>query len=473
MKKINLIHFVGIKGVGMTGLAVMAHDAGIGITGSDVADSFITDEVLSKNSIRVFEGFDKSHIKNIDLVITTGAHGGLNNLEVLEAKKKGIKVITHGEAVGLFMDGRILGRKFFGISVCGTNGKTTTTAMLATILQSANLDPSYLIGTSTVYSLGFASHLGKGDYFVAEADEYATDPILDKTAKFLWQSPKIIVLVSIDFDHPDVYKDLEDVKNAFRKFIKKLPKDGLLVVFGDDHNIKSVIASYSGEIISCGFNKENDYIISDLQTKNGKTSFLLSNKIGFEEKFELGVFGEQNAVDASLAIIAGKEMRVSNKDLQKGIANFKGSKRRSEYVGRLKSGALMFDDYAHNPSKVAATLKAFRSAYPDKKIICIFQPHTYSRTKYLFEQFSTSFKDADIIVLVNIYASLREKPDLSVSSKNLAQTIQSKGKNVIFLPNLSDVVEYVNKNEFGKDCVIITMGAGDVYKISSKLKVKS
>jgi UDP-N-acetylmuramate--alanine ligase len=475
MKKIKNIHFVGIKGVGMTGLAVIAKKAGLSVTGSDVSESFITDEVLRENGIVPMTGFLPSHLEggNTDLVVTTGAHDGLKNIEVLEARKKKIKVITHGEAVGLFMDGTIFNRKFTGVSVCGTNGKTTTTAMLATILKMAKLNPSYLVGTSTVKSLGFASDLGQGNIFVAEADEYATDPVDDLTPKFLWQNPKIIILINISFDHPDVYKSIKEIKVAFKKFISKLAKDGSLVVFGDDPNIKDMVRNFNKKVIRCGFDNSNDYVLSDVVTQNGKTNFNLSNKNNFQEKFRLGVFGKQNAIDASLAIIAARELKVNINELKKGVALYQGSKRRSEYIGKLQTGAFLYDDYAHNPEKISATLKSFKEAFPKKKIICIFQPHTYSRTKYLFEQFSRSFDKADEIVLTSIYSSLREKPDPSVSMHDLTRKIKARRKKVLFFRNMNDVIEYVNMKNFDDDYVILTMGAGDIYKISSELRAKN
>jgi len=479
--KYKKIHFVGIKGAGMTSLAAMAKEAGFNVTGSDIADVFITDDVLKKMEISVFEGFNKSHVGDVDLVIATGAHGGLNNIEVKEARKKGIRVVTQGEAVGMFMKGDILGRSFTGISVCGTNGKTTTTAMIATILKSAALSPSYIIGTSFIPSLGYAGHLGKGKYFIAEADEYATDPAFDKTAKFLWQNPKIIVITNIDFDHPDIYPGIKEVKEAFKKFILKLPADGLLVAFGDDSNVKDVITYYNGEKIIYGEGLNNNYVVSDIKTKNRKTSFNLEAKDGFKSNFNLNIFGEQNVFNASASIVAGRYLGLSLTQLKKGISSYKGSKRRSEFIGKLSSGAYVFDDYAHNPTKISATLKAFRDAYPKKRIVCIFQPHTYSRTRLLFEQFSSSFGDADVVMITNIYASLREKKDPRVSSKRLADAIRRSPRRspfghlrggTVFLPKLQDVVEYINKKRYGEDTIVITMGAGDVYKIAQSLKLK-
>jgi len=449
MKKIKSIHFVGIKGVGMTPLAIIAKEAVIKVSGSDVADEFITDKALKKAGIMPKVGFATNNVGDVDLVIATGAHGGFNNIEVLEAKRRKIKVITQGEAVGVFMDGAIFGRKFIGISVTGTHGKTTTTAMIATLLKANNFDPSYLIGTSGAVSLGAPGHYGNGNYFVAEADEYMSEPTFDRTIKHMWQHPKIAVITNIEFDHPDAYDSLDDTREKFLAFANQLPKDGVLITCGDDPQVRKMLSEFKGRKITYGFAKQNDYIVGDVL-----------------KDIKLLVFGDHNKLNAIAAFIVGREIGLSGEQIKKGLVLFKGSKRRSEFIGTLNSGALLFDDYGHHPTEIQKTLKAFREKFPSSKIVCIFQPHTYSRTKSLFEQFCASFDNADVVILTNIYASLREKPDLTVSIRDLASRI---GEKALFLPTLPDVIKYINSQGFGNNAVIITMGAGDVYRISEKL----
>ncbi|MDZ4227820.1 MAG: UDP-N-acetylmuramate--L-alanine ligase [Candidatus Levybacteria bacterium] len=451
--KIKSIHFVGIKGVGMTPLAIIAKEAGISVSGSDTADEFITDAVLEKAGIISLVGFSKTHISNPDLVITTGAHGGFSNVEVLEAKRKKIKVITQGEAVGIFMEGKIFNRKFIGISVTGTHGKTTTTAMIATLLKANNFDASYLIGTASAASLGSPGHYGLGDYFVAEADEYMTEPSFDKTIKHMWQHPKVAVITNIEFDHPDAYKSLDETREKFLAFANQLPNDGVLITWGDDPQVRKLLTGYKGKKITYGSAKQNDYIVDDI----------LKN-------IELSVFGEHNRLNAAAAFVVGLEIGLSREQINKGLEQFTGSKRRSEFIGTLTSGAQLFDDYAHHPTKIKKTLLAFREKFPNSKIVCIFQPHTYSRTKSLFEQFSSSFKDVDNVILTKIYSSLREKPDPTVSMENLATKIGAKA---LFIPKLSDVIKYINNQNYGDNVVLISMGAGDVYKISEGLMIKA
>lgn len=453
MKNIKSIHFVGIKGVGMTPLAIIAKEAGIKASGSDIADEFITDEALRKAGISPMIGFSKDHVRDVDLVITTGAHGGFNNIEVLEAKRKKVKVITQGEAVGVFMNGEIFGRKFTGISVTGTHGKTTTTAMIATLLKANNLDPSFLIGTADAVSLGASGHYGSGEFFVAEADEYMTEPTHDKTIKHMWQHPKIAIITNIEFDHPDAYKSLDETRERFLEFANQLPKDGVLITCGDDSEVEKLLAEFKGRRVTYGISGYNDFIVENVL-----------------EDIKLPIFGSHNRLNATAAFIVGIEVGLSETQIKIGLMQFKGSKRRSEFIGTLSSGTQLYDDYAHHPTEIQKTLRAFRENFANYKIVCIFQPHTYSRTKSLFEQFSKSFIDIDTVILTNIYSSLREKPDPTVSMEDLAKKI---GKKALFLPKLNDVVKYVSSQNFGKNVILITMGAGDVYKISEKLKVKN
>lgn len=476
MNKIKSIYFVGIKGVGMTPLAIIAKEAGMEVCGSDIGEEFITDELLKKAGIVPFVGFSPSHLSsgstNVDLVITTGAHGGFSNVEVQEAMHKKIKVMTQGEAVGIFMEGSIFGRKQVGISITGTHGKTTTTAMVATILKASGLDPSFVIGTGNVLSLGSSGHFGKGKYFVAEADEYMTEPNFDKTIKFMWQHPEIAIFTNIDFDHPDAYKTLDDVRDAFLKFANQLSSDSILIACGDNEKVKEVLSLCKRKKIAYGLSQNNDFVIENISSNDGKTEFDLKTKQKNLGIFKLNVFGEHNVLNATAAIIAGLEIKLSIEKIKQAFLTFVGTKRRSEYVGELSTGAKVYDDYAHHPTEIQSTLKGFRQSFPKCKIVCVFQPHTYSRTKSLFEQFSSSFIDADTVILTKIYSSLREKPDSTVSMPDLAKKIEFNGKKSLFLPKFSDVVKYIKKQNFGEQTILITMGAGDIYKVNERLKMR-
>ena len=457
----------------MTPLAIIAKEAGFEVTGSDIEDEFITDEPLKKAGITPFVGFSESHVKDFDLLITTGAHGGYDNVEVKEARARGIKVISKGEAVGVFMDGKIFDRKFLGISVAGSHGKTTATAMIATILKEANLDPSFLLGTGNVPSLGGPGHYGRGKYFVAEADEYATEPKYDKTPQFLWQHPKIAVFTNIELDHPDMYKDVDEVRDAFLKFANQLPADGVLVCCGDDLQIRKLLKDHSltdktGKVITYGFSKSSDFVLEKVRVSGTQTFFWVNSRGVSLGEFALNIPGEHNALNALGALVVVMEAGLSINKIKRGLAKFRGSKRRFEYLGKFKE-AMVFDDYAHHPTEIEKTLKTFRQSFPKSKIVCIFQPHTYSRTKKLFEQFTRSFTNANLVILTDIFPSLREEKDDSVSSELLANNIARHHSNVLFLPKLSDVLEYIGQKDWGPDTVLLTMGAGDIYKIWKNL----
>jgi UDP-N-acetylmuramate--alanine ligase len=468
MRKLK-IHFVGIKGVGMTPLAIIAKEAGFAVTGSDVGDEFITDKALKEAKIIPLIGFEKKHIGQADVVITTGAHGGYDNIEVKEAREKGIKIMTQGEAVGVFMSGAVFDRDFIGVSIAGTHGKTTTSAMIATILKLSNLDPTYVIGTGSISSLDGPGHLGKGKHFIAEADEYATEPKYEKKAKFLWQSPKIAVITNIEFDHPDIYPTIDEMRNAYIEFANQLGEKGVLIACGDDPEIKKVKEVVRSRVITYGFEKTCDYVLDKVHISGSHMFFSVVARGTLISNFMINVVGEHNALNALSAIIVCLELGLSVDKIKKGILGYIGSKRRMEYVGELRTGAFVYDDYAHHPTEIKKTLRAIRQEFPNKKIITIFQPHMYSRTKKLLDDFIRSFSDSDIVLITKIYASQRESYDPEVSSEILTERIKREKGNVFYLENFSDVVKYLSENKFRSDTVIVTMGAGDIYKLHQEL----
>jgi UDP-N-acetylmuramate--alanine ligase len=468
-KKKKHIHFVGIKGVGTAPLAIIAKEAGFTVTGSDMGEVFITDEILKKAGISPLVGFKKEHITTPDLVIFTGAHNGFNNIEVKEAKEKGIEILTTGQAAGLFMSGKLFNKKYIGISIAGTHGKTTTSGMLATILKENNYDPSYIIGTSNINPLGSPGHFGRGKYFVTEADEYANDPASDKTPKFLWQHPQIAVITNIEFDHPDIYNSLDEVYQAFLTFANQLPDTGILITYGDDPQVQKLMKEAQKKFITFGFSPDNNYVITKLSQSGEHMFFWVSGYGKNLGEFMLQVYGEHNALNALAAFIAAIEAGVPVEKAKSALRAFSGSKRRLEYIGELSTGSKLYDDYAHHPTAVKKTLKALRKQFPKKKIICIFQPHTFSRTKKLFNDFLRAFENADTVVMTDIYASAREPFDPTVTSMKLAEAMRQYHKEVILQPKLEDVINYINQKKFRSDTILVTMGAGDIYKISSAI----
>ena len=467
--KIKKIHFVGIKGVGMAPLAIIAKQAGLHVTGCDVEEVFITDEELIKAGITPIVGFSKDHIAGFDLVIATGAHGGLENPEVKEAVVRKIQVLSQGEALGVFQKGEIFGKDFFGISIAGSHGKTTATAIVATMLSENNLDPSFVIGTGEVPSLGSSGHFGKGKYFVAEADEYLADVVSDKTPKFLFQNPNIILVTNIDYDHPDVFSSIDDLMSAFNKFTENLPQDGVLIAYGDGVENRKFIADFKGRKITYGSSPDNDYILERVSFDSDRMFFWVKNGETILGQFSVGVFGEQNALNSLGSVVVGLELGLSIDQIKKGLSVFKGTKRRSEFIGNLQNGGLVYDDYAHHPQEIKKTLEAFRKSFPKYKIIPIFQPHMYSRTKRFFSDFANSFSDSDEVLITEIFPSFREEVDKNFSSRLLAQEIKKFGKNAAYFANPADVVKYVSSQNYSKNTLVITMGAGDIYKIGKEL----
>ena len=466
IKKIKKIHFVGIKGVGVAPLALIAKDAGIDVSGSDVEEVFITDRQLIDAGIKIFSGFNPENVSGADLVITTGAHGGFSNVESIAAKEKGIPVISQAQALGLFMNGEIFGKKFEGVAVCGSHGKTTTSSMISTVLKVAGMDPSYAIGTGHIPSLGSSGHLGSGKYFIAEADEYVVDIENDRTPKLFFLSPRFIVVTNVDFDHPDVYKSIEEVRKVFLEFAERLSQNGLLIACGDSLEDKKLLSEYKGRKISFGASPVNDINIKKVSMNDQQMFFWVESKGTLLGEFSTQVFGEQNAINALSSIAFGLEIGLSVEQIKKGLASFRGSKRRSEFIGRTKNDAFVYDDYAHHPEEIKKTLAAFKNAFPKKRIVAIFQPHMYSRTKKLLEQFISSFSQADEVIISEIFASFREETDPSFSAKLISDGI---GRKSAFKKSLEDVIEYADKKNYSGDTVLVVMGAGDVYKVAERL----
>lgn len=463
------IHFVGVKGVGMAPLAIIAKEAGFVVTGSDIAKTFITDKSLLEKDIIPFTGFDALHVAGADLIITTGAHGGYDNAEVAFAKKNNIPVWTQGKAVGKFMQGSLFDLSYQGISVGGTHGKTTTTAMIAHILFNAGKDPSWVVGTSSILSLGLSGHFGKGKYFVAEADEYANEPVYDKTPKMLLQHPQIAVITNVEHDHPDVYPTLESTYAAFAKFANLVPKDGVVVACGDDKGVQEVLKNFPKKVLTYGFGGNNIYKIEQVKTTlDGSQWRVMHDKETVPAHLKLQIPGKHNVLNATASYIVGDICGVANDNIGSALFAFQGTKRRFEYVGQLPTGALLYDDYAHHPTEIEKTLTAIREKYPKSSIVCIFQPHTFSRTKLLFDQFVDSLSLADEVILTDIYSSERELFDSSISSGMLADKIASK-KPTFLAKSLADVVKYVNEKAYKDNTIVLTMGAGDVYQVANDL----
>lgn len=481
MNKYKKIYFIGIKGVGMAPLAIIAKQAKFEVAGSDVSEEFITDCVLKKEGILPFIGFNIENVKKFVgglnsekvLVIATAAHGGFKNPEAVFAQSIGIKVMTQGQAVGYFMSGELFGRENIeGISVAGAHGKTTIAALLASCFSSLGLDPSYTVGTSEIFPIGSAGHFGRGKYFIAEADEYAAEIKKDRTPKFLYQHPKFLIINNIDFDHPDFYNSIEEIVIAFEKLTLNIKKNGVLIANGEDFRIKDIIKKIRPDInvITYGVSQKNDFSITQYVQEEFSSRFTVFSKATNIGRFALSVPGFHNAKNALSAIALLLEIGISVPRIQEVLHVFGGTKRRSEKVGITQNGALVIDDYAHHPLEIQKTLSALKTAFGQKKIICIFQPHTFSRTLALLSDFAASFADCHRLIFLPTFASARDEvADEKEYNQKIKSAFAKIEKNVKILEKGDDVVEYISQNYDSSSNILLTMGAGDVYKVGYKL----
>lgn len=462
--EIKHVHFTGIKGVGMASLALCFQDLGIKITGSDVKEIFVTDETLKKRKIKWRIGFGEKSLKPMpDLVITTGAHGGLNNPEVLAAQKFGVPVMTHAEALGL------VAKTKDTISVCGVGGKTTTTSIIATVLSITGKHPSFAIGVGNIFPLGVPGRYDKkGKEFICEADEFAISPGINNNPRFSFLTPKFLVVTNIEHDHPDIYPTLEKTKLIFKKFFEKISPRGLLVACVDNKNVVEVIRKLRIPIQTYGFNQNNDWHIANFSVAKQESHFSLRYKNGKKLFLTLQIPGRFNVENATASFIVGKNLGLTDEGLRKGLKNYLGCKRRFERIGISKSGFLVYDDYAHHPTEIKSILKAACQWFPRERIVAIFQPHTYSRTKALFADFTKAFNDAGIVAFMDIYASAREVEDKTVSSRILAREAKKYKKEVFYSGNHNQTLEWLKKHTKSSD-VVLTMGAGDIFHLHKKL----
>lgn len=466
-KKQN-IYLIGIKGVGMTMLAQFLREKGNKLSGSDTADTFMTDRVLKKEKIKVFSPFNTKNIPDkLDLIIHSSAYTEQNNIEMKFIKDNSarfinIPIISYAEALGnVFND-------YYGIAVCGSHGKTTTSAWLGYVLAYAGKSPSVLVG-SRVPQFNGSSILGKSKYFVAEVDEYQN--------KLQYFKPFGVVLNNIEFDHPDFFKDQASYTKVFADFVTKIPREGFLVVNNSDGEIKKIKKYCQAQIITYDVSSVGEttatvnYLAHDLKIKNGYQYFSVNN-LG---EFKISLWGKHNIFNALAVIASARALKVSISTIKKHLAGFKGTERRAQILGKYK-GALIIDDYAHHPTEVKATLEGIRAREMKKNLITVFHPHTFTRTKALFKDFISSFVLADELIILDIYGSAREKQG-GVSSKELVEKIKKYNElhkikqNVKSIATIPQATEYL-RTKLNVHDTLLLMGAGDVFRIGVDLLAK-
>ncbi len=453
------IHFIGIGGVGMSALAIISKQKGMKVTGSDVENIYFLGDMLKENGIDA-RPFNVDNLKDKPDVVVVGAAWDDKNIEVAEAKRLHLDMMAYSEFLGQIMS------EYKGIAIAGIHGKTTVTAMTAFLMDKARMSPSFLIGCKTAPNLGTNARLGDGEYFVTEADEYKKSAS-DLTSKFLDLKPFIEVITSIEMDHPDVFNTVEDIYRSFYRFACKVPRSGLVIGCIDSDKVKKLSLSLADRRFeSYGFSIGANWRIIDYEVEPGVQTFSIKKDKNIYGPFQLSIPGKYNVLNATAAIVVCLTVGVKANTIQKYLPEFVGAERRFQIVGE-RNGVLVIDDYAHHPTAIQATLKGARDFYPGRKIICVFQPHTYSRTKELLGDFAKSFDDADQVIITDIYASAREKSG-RIHARHLVEEAKKYHNNLQYIGELSEATEYLRENLEGGD-VLIVMGAGDVYKVGASI----
>jgi UDP-N-acetylmuramate--alanine ligase len=444
---IRKLHFIGIGGIGMSGIAEILLDQGFNISGSDRALSEVTERLQNLGAV-IFEGHRASNIANdVDTVVYSSAVQP-DNSEILEAQRRKIPIVRRAEMLAEVM------RLKYGIGIAGTHGKTTTTSMTSLILMEGGLDPTVIVGGKLSGLGGTNARLGRGEFIVVEADEY------DRS--FLSISPTIAILTTLETDHLDCYRDLEDIKSAFIQFANKVPFYGFIVLCLDEPALLDIMPNLNKKkIITYGLNPQADVQAVDIRHKDNTTTFTLlrSNK-------ELGIItlqvpGKHNVQNSLGAIAVGLEIGVPFENIKSGIEKFTGVYRRWEKKGEAK-GITVYDDYAHHPTECRATLSGVKAGWR-RRVVCVFQPHLYSRTRDFYEDFGKSFLLSDVLVVTDIYPA-REEPIQGVSGELIANAAKQFGhKDVHYLPEKKQVPAFLQSIVKNGD-IVITMGAGDIWK---------
>ena len=458
-------YLLGIKGSAMANIAVMLKKQGHTVSGADVAEVFPTDVALVENNIE-FDTFPVTKLPSkVDVMVYSAAHGGAKNPLVVMAQIQGIKTIHQAELLG-----ELISHYKNSIAVAGCHGKTTTSSLLAYALIQLGQSPSYMVGTPS-----FTGHPGSDisgeKYFVIEADEYGLNPPHDKKPKFHALKPNFAIVTNIDFDHPDVFTDLEDTKQAFHYFmdgvVQKNPQQSL-VLCADDAPLMDTVKNFNrATYVTYGESADADYQITDLSFNLEETHFSLLHQGKNIGTFSTKLAGQKNAINTAGVICMLIKLGFAPNDIQLAISVFGGAKRRFEVVGE-KNGTILIDDYAHHPHELDAVISAAQTRFSGKRVIVIFQPHTFSRTEMLKDEFATALAKADVSIVAPIFASAREvKGESAITATKLAEIAKSKGfKNVFAAENQEDILKLLKDNLQQGD-VILMAGAGDVYKLKN------
>ena len=446
------IHCIGIGGIGLSAIAEILLSRGYIVSGSDMKESDITLHLAQKGA-RIFLGHRAENVETADLIVYSAAVGQ-DNPELVRAAERGVPAVTRAEILGVLMD-----EYENSIAISGTHGKTTTTSMVSLILDRAKMEPTILVG-GNLSEIGGNVKVGHSGYFVTEACEYMDS--------FLSLRPKIEIILNIDSDHLDYFKDIDHIVNSFDRFASLVPEAGTIIAYEANPFVNKVIQGHNN-VITFGLNENCTYRASDIVfNENGMPSFQVTRAGEALSRVQLSLPGEHNILNALAAYACCHNLGVEPELISETLHSFHGTQRRFDIVGTTSGGVKIVDDYAHHPTEIRATLSASRNV-PHNKLWTIFQPHTYTRTLALFDEFAEAFEMTDVLILTEIYAA-REKNIYKISSSQLADKIHQlhPEKKVLFMSDFAEIAQYVSEHA-GRGDMVLTMGAGDVYKIGEMI----
>ena len=446
------IHCLGIGGIGLSAVAEILADNGHIVTGTDINPSKVTRH-LESIGIKVYTSHEPENVDGVDAIVYSAAVSD-ENPEVIRAHELGIPLFSRAQVLGMIME-----RYENSIAICGTHGKTTVTSMTSLILRNANYKPTILVGGNLPQINGNVE-IGENTYFVTEACEYMDS--------FLELKPSIGVILNIDSDHLDYFKTMEHIVQSFSTFVEQIPAGGTLIAYGDNPFVKSILKGHRNKI-TYGYSESNDFYAENIKfNAHGFPTFDICRKGRRITTIELSVPGEHNVLNSMAAFVTASFLHVDIEIIRTTLKEYRGTNRRFDFNGVTGNGVMVIDDYAHHPTEIKATLKAAKNVQHNKMWL-IFQPHTYTRTKALFNEFVDSFNDTDVLILTDIYAA-REKDVYNISSYKLMNAIRKKypDRKVFYVKDFEDIVNYIRKFA-GKDDIVMTMGAGDVYKVGEML----
>jgi len=444
------IHFVGIGGIGMSGIAELLLNLGYKVSGSDIRSSDITRRLKRLGGI-IFKGHSPEQVSGADVVVTSSAIGA-DNPEVVAARKVSIPLIPRAEMLAELM------RLKYSVAVAGAHGKTSTTSIIASVLSKGGLDPTVVIG-GKLKGIDSNALLGRGDFIVAEADE--------SDGSFLKMSPTIAVVTNIDREHLDFYKDLTSIKEVFLSFIDRIPFYGLAVLCLDNEPIQELIPKIKKRFTTYGMSTQADFHARDIVFSNQKSRFDIYHMGDMLGSIALNLPGTHNVYNSLASIAVGIELDIPFDIIKNALETLEGVQRRLEVKGE-KRGITVIDDYGHHPTEIKATLRAVRESWPDRRIIAVFQPHRYTRTKALFNEFTRSFYQSDLLVVLPIYPAGEEKIE-GVDGCTLSEGIRTHGhKKAVFKESFKEAVLHLNEILEERD-ILLTLGAGDVWKVGEEV----